>query len=164
MAARRVARRGSDDLVLQLGTTRPSPAPLVAERRKTPSARSDIQKIASRLLKVELGFLEETRFADDAGFLTRARPDFIYRLSNGRGVLAEVERGGTTTNNHDLKDFWKTHIAPDAQHLFLQRTSRRLVNVSSPGPQLEAGVHVRATTGGGRGFNPGSAGQEEKCR
>lgn len=21
--------------------------------------------------------------------------------------------------NHDLKDFWKTHIAPDAQHLFL---------------------------------------------
>ncbi len=34
-------------------------------------------------------------------------------------MLAEVERGGTTTNNHDLKDFWKTHIAPDAQHLFL---------------------------------------------
>ena len=25
----------------------------------------------------------------------------------------------TTTNNHDLKDLWKTHIAPDAQHLFL---------------------------------------------
>jgi hypothetical protein len=22
-------------------------------------------------------------------------------------------------NNHDLKDLWKTHIAPDAQHLFL---------------------------------------------
>jgi len=66
---------------------------------------SDIQRIASRLLKVELGFLEETRFAEDTGFTTRARPDFIYRLSDGRGVLAEVERGGTTTNNHDLKDF-----------------------------------------------------------
>lgn len=36
-----------------------------------------------------------------------------------RGVLAEVERGGTTTNNHDLKDLWKTHIAKDAHHLFL---------------------------------------------
>ena len=23
------------------------------------------------------------------------------------------------TNNHDLKDLWKTHIASDAQHLFL---------------------------------------------
>ena len=34
-------------------------------------------------------------------------------------MLAEVERGGTTTNNHDLKDFWKAHIAPDAHHLFL---------------------------------------------
>ena len=22
-------------------------------------------------------------------------------------------------NNHDLKDLWKAHIAPDAQHLFL---------------------------------------------
>ena len=30
-----------------------------------------------------------------------------------------MERGGTTTNNHDLKDFWKTHIAQNAQHLFL---------------------------------------------
>ncbi|HEX8002914.1 MAG TPA: hypothetical protein VF519_09505 [Mycobacteriales bacterium] len=33
-------------------------------------------------------------------------------------MLAEVERGGTTTNNHDLKDFWKAHVSP-AQHLFL---------------------------------------------
>jgi hypothetical protein len=33
--------------------------------------------------------------------------------------IAEVVRGGTTTNNHDLKDLWKTHVAADAQHLFL---------------------------------------------
>ena len=41
--------------------------------------------------------------------MTRARPDFVYWLSPGRGVLGEVERGGTTTNNHDLKDMWKAH-------------------------------------------------------
>jgi hypothetical protein len=38
------------------------------------------------------------------GLVTRARPDFYYRLSDCRGILSEVERGGTTTNNHDLKD------------------------------------------------------------
>ena len=51
--------------------------------------------------------------------VTHARPDFFYRLSDDRGILAEVERGGTTTNNHDLKDIWKAHVSPDAQHLFL---------------------------------------------
>jgi hypothetical protein len=80
---------------------------------------ADVQLIAARLLRTELGFAEEQRFGDEVGLTTRARPDFIYRLGAGRGILAEVERGGTTTNNHDLKDFWKTHIAPDAQHLFL---------------------------------------------
>lgn len=78
-----------------------------------------IQTIASTLLREGLGFEEEVVLAPDEGFTIRARPDFIFRLADGRGVLAEVERGGTTTNNHDLKDFWKTHIAQDAQHLFL---------------------------------------------
>jgi hypothetical protein len=78
-----------------------------------------IQRIASRLLREELGFSEEQRFEEEVGLTTRARPDFIYKLADGRGILAEVERGGTTTNNHDLKDFWKAHIAPNAQHLFL---------------------------------------------
>lgn len=55
----------------------------------------------------------------EMGFVTQARPDFYFRPGDGRGVLAEVERRGTTTNNHDLKDIWKAHIANDAQHLFL---------------------------------------------
>jgi hypothetical protein len=80
---------------------------------------SAIQLIVSRLLAQELGFREEVVLTPQHGFVTRARPDFYYRLGPRRGVLAEVERGGTTTNNHDLKDFWKTHLAPDAQHLFL---------------------------------------------
>lgn len=79
----------------------------------------DVQRIVARLLREELGFGEEMRFAGEIGLTTQVRPDFIFHLEPGRGILAEVERGGTTTNNHDLKDFWKTHVAPDAQHLFL---------------------------------------------
>lgn len=78
-----------------------------------------VQSIVSRLLKEQLGFQEEVVLTPEIGLVTRARPDFFYRLGDGRGVLAEVERGGTVTNNHDLKDLWKAHVAPDAQHLFL---------------------------------------------
>ena len=80
---------------------------------------SAIQLIVSSLLRERLGFGEEVVLTPQDGLVTHARPDFFYRLDPGRGVLAEVERGGTTTNNHDLKDIWKAHIAPDAQHLFL---------------------------------------------
>lgn len=78
-----------------------------------------IQALVSALLTGELGFSEEVVIEPDAGLVTRARPDFYFALGPGRGVLAEVERGGTTTNNHDLKDLWKAHISPYAQHLFL---------------------------------------------
>ncbi len=78
-----------------------------------------IQRIVSTLLHDRLLFREEVVLAPQDGLVTYARPDFFYRLSDDRGILAEVERGGTTTNNHDLKDIWKAHVSPDAQHLFL---------------------------------------------
>jgi hypothetical protein len=78
-----------------------------------------VQRIVSELLFDDLGFREEVILTPQDGLVTRARPDFVYPLGAGRGIVAEVERGGTTTNNHDLKDFWKVHVAPDAQHLFL---------------------------------------------
>lgn len=78
-----------------------------------------VQKVVSELLRERLGFSEEVVLSPESGFVTQARPDFVYALGDGRGVLAEVERGGTTTNNHDLKDMWKAHIASDAHHLFL---------------------------------------------
>lgn len=78
-----------------------------------------IQREVATLLVDVLGFRPEVVITPEDGLVTRARPDFYFRLSDGRGVLAEVERGGTTTNNHDLKDFWKAHVSPDAQHLFL---------------------------------------------
>lgn len=78
-----------------------------------------IQALVSVILKQELGFDEEVVLRPEDDFVTRARPDFFFDLGDDRGILAEVERGGTTTNNHDLKDLWKAHVAPNAQHLFL---------------------------------------------
>lgn len=78
-----------------------------------------VQDVVGGLLRVDLSFREEVVLTPEDGFVTHARPDFYYSLGPGRGVLAEVERGGTVTNNHDLKDVWKAHIAIDAQHLFL---------------------------------------------
>lgn len=82
------------------------------------ASSSAVQEVVARLLR-EIGFAEEVVLTPQDGFVTRARPDFVHSLGRGRGIIAEVERGGTTTNNHDLKDFWKVHIAHDAQHLFL---------------------------------------------
>ncbi len=78
-----------------------------------------IQDTVGRLLEDRLGFGSEVVLAPQDGLVTRARPDFFFELGPGRGIVAEVERGGTTANNHDLKDLWKAHIAINAQHLFL---------------------------------------------
>lgn len=80
---------------------------------------SSVQEVVAELLCGVLNFRQEVKLTPQDGFVTQARPDFYFGLSAGRGILAEVERGGTVTNNHDLKDLWKTHIAVDAQHLFL---------------------------------------------
>jgi hypothetical protein len=83
------------------------------------ASSSAVQVIASSILKDRLGFSEEVLLTHEHGIVSRPRPDFYYPLGPGRGIIAEVERGGTVTNNHDLKDIWKAHIAPDVQHLFL---------------------------------------------
>ncbi len=65
-----------------------------------------------------------------AGFPDRAEGSLagsILRAASGRflssigdtGILLEVERGKTTTNNMDLLDFWKCHISKHAAYLFL---------------------------------------------
>jgi len=77
-----------------------------------------IQRLVGSALS-SVGFAEEQVLSAQEGFSTRARPDFFFPLGDGRGIIAEVERGGAVNNNHDLKDMWKAHIAADAQHLFL---------------------------------------------
>ena len=78
-----------------------------------------LQDHFATLLREELGFGEEVVLTPQSGLVTHARPDFFFELSEGRGIIAEVERGGTITNNHDLKDLWKAHVAINAHHLFL---------------------------------------------
>jgi hypothetical protein len=78
-----------------------------------------IQSIVSTILLGELGFQEEVVLTKEDGLVVRPRPDFVWRIGPGRGVMVEVERGGTITNNHDLKDMWKAHVARDLQHLIL---------------------------------------------
>lgn len=78
-----------------------------------------IQNEVGSLLEYQLGFASEIVLKPQDGLVTQSRPDFYFDLGDGRGVIAEVERGGTTANNHDLKDLWKAHIAINAQHLFL---------------------------------------------
>ena len=80
---------------------------------------SKIQSIVSEILKGDLGFDEEVLLTPESGIVSKPRPDFYFKLAAGQGIIAEVERGGTVTNNHDLKDIWKAHIASDVQHLFL---------------------------------------------
>lgn len=64
-----------------------------------------------------IGFVSERTglFADSVAGL---RPDYYLRVGDV-GVILEVERGKTTTNNMDLLDFWKCHICPTANYLFL---------------------------------------------
>ena len=78
-----------------------------------------IQDHVGSLLEHELRFRSEVVLTPQDGLVTQSRPDFFFRLAPTRGIIAEVERGGTTANNHDLKDLWKAHVAPDAHHLFL---------------------------------------------
>jgi hypothetical protein len=46
------------------------------------------------------------------------RPDYFMRVGQ-TGILLEVERGKTTINNMDFLDFWKCHLCPGANYLFL---------------------------------------------
>jgi hypothetical protein len=66
---------------------------------------------------LELGFTSEAKglFLE---YENKLRPDY-YRPIEGSGVLLEVERGKTTTNNMDLLDFWKCHLCRTADYLFL---------------------------------------------
>jgi len=76
-----------------------------------------------------LGF-ESQRTGLFAGYPVVLRPDW-YRPFGHSGILLEVERGKTVTNNMDLLDLWKCHICREAEHLFLvvpmhvQRTKGR---------------------------------------
>lgn len=108
-----------DTLATQLRAHLDANADRVDEAHVHGAQSKAIQQIVAELLCDRLGFSTEVILTPQDKLVTRARPDFFFRLSADRGILAEVERGGTVNNNHDLKDIWKAHVARDAQHLFL---------------------------------------------
>ncbi|WP_072314528.1 hypothetical protein [Agrococcus sp. Marseille-P2731] len=80
---------------------------------------SAIQALIAEHLEQLGGFTPESNVLVGPALTLRPRADFYASLGVSRGIVVEVERGGTTTNNHDLKDVWKTHLAENAHHLFL---------------------------------------------
>jgi hypothetical protein len=94
----------------------PAMLALILAANRPGGSSADIQA-AFRIPAEALGFHSERKglFADSISGL---RPDYFTEL-NGTGILLEVERGKTTTNNMDLLDFWKCHISGTATYLFL---------------------------------------------
>ena len=66
----------------------------------------------------DLGFQNEKAGLFATLPVSALRPDF-FRPVGKSGIIAEVERGKTITNNMDLLDLWKCHICPHADFLYL---------------------------------------------
>ena len=65
-----------------------------------------------------LGFTSEKAGLFNDYAVSALRPDY-YKKTRHSGVLLEVERGKTISNNMDILDFWKCHICDNANYLFL---------------------------------------------
>ena len=89
----------------------------IAERHVLGAASGEIQEIILGKANA-LGFHSEKRglFADYP--TARLRPDYYLAMGDS-GIIMEVERGKTTTNNMDFLDLWKCHICKSAHFLFL---------------------------------------------
>lgn len=66
----------------------------------------------------QLGFTSEAKGLFSEYQNKALRPDYFMRVG-ASGILLEVERGKTTTNNMDLLDVWKCHLCTSADYLFL---------------------------------------------
>ena len=77
-----------------------------------------IQKIITDYAEPKLGFSSEKEKLFEKYESKKLRPDF-YKKVGKTGILMEVEKGKTVTNNMDLLDLWKCHICSEANHLFL---------------------------------------------
>ena len=97
----------------------------ILERHVLGASSAVIQELVLQKA-TDLGFVGEKRglFANyDVPFALR--PDYFCEMGDHSGILLEVERGKTTTNNMDLLDFWKCHICDRAEYLFLLVPQKR---------------------------------------
>jgi hypothetical protein len=67
---------------------------------------------------LELGMSSEKQGLFSSYATAQLRPGYYVALNN-TGLIMEVERGKTTTNNMDLLDIWKCHICVKADYLLL---------------------------------------------
>lgn len=104
----------SDELLDHLNT---DGARELMERANMPGVSSAEVQATFLPFALELGFTSEAKglFKE---YANKLRPDY-YRAVADSGILLEVERGKTTTNNMDLLDFWKCHLCTQADYLFL---------------------------------------------
>ena len=72
----------------------------------------------------KLGFANEKKKLFKQYSVPALRPDFYMQIGT-TGILLEVERGKTLTNNMDLLDLWKCHICEHADFLFLLVPNKR---------------------------------------
>lgn len=108
-------RRISDSLLAHLNE--PEARELLAAANLPGMSSSFVQSSFGRF-SGDLGFVSEAKGLF-ANYPNKAlRPDYYLDLGS-TGILMEVERGKTTTNNMDLLDVWKTHICEHAHYLFL---------------------------------------------
>jgi len=77
-----------------------------------------VQKIITDFAKPKLGFANEKKRLFEKYENKKLRPDLYKKIAKG-GIIMEVEKGKTVTNNMDLLDLWKCHICTEANHLFL---------------------------------------------
>jgi hypothetical protein len=89
----------------------------IRKRHVLGAPSSQIQAIVMQKA-LELGFQSEKKRLFANSDVPGLRPDY-YRPVGNTGILLEVERGKTTTNNMDLLDLWKCHICERASYLFL---------------------------------------------
>ena len=89
----------------------------IRERHVLGASSALIQALVLNKAK-SLGFEDEKRGLFSNYAVPALRPDYYCPLGDS-GILLEVERGKTTTNNMDLLDFWKCHICQHAEYLFL---------------------------------------------
>jgi hypothetical protein len=89
----------------------------IGECHRLHGTSQQIQTILNDKL-LGLGFQSEKRGLFHEYPVASLRPDF-YRPVGNSGILLEIERGKTLTNNMDLLDLWKCHLCAHADFLFL---------------------------------------------
>jgi hypothetical protein len=90
----------------------------IRDTHKVGIASKEIQEILLPETK-KLGFTSEKKGIFKEYPSSGLRPDYFKRVNNNTGIIMEVERGKTTTNNMDMLDIWKCHICKEANYLFM---------------------------------------------